>query len=172
MSKRKNKRRKPINPTQSSRTIWNNFWKVITAISVLFGIGMGVYTLAVQQPINNEFSNLKHDFPMVQDYSEAKAIARQITVPEPLGTYRNLDYFVIVAIKETVDTPTPFRDADYGYVLQLKTNIHSYVAIDSSDNSTQKKIIFTISELRSGRKNMAWIIYEGPLPPPGWLNFK
>lgn len=109
---------------------------------------------------------------MVQDYAEALKASKNIPVPEPLQDHNNLDYTVIVLINESTNTPMPFPDANYGYLLKLVMNSHSYVAVDSTDNSTQTKRVFTLSEIRERRRFLTWFEYEGPIPPPGWLIFK
>ena len=122
-----------------------NWLAIIAVAEFVIAVGMVIYTLAVQQPINNEFAVLKHDYPMIEDIAEANKIAKTIQVPEPVGSYKNLDYSVIAVFKTTPNTPPEsFRDAAFGYILSLKTNNHSYVGIDSSDNSSRKNIIFTV----------------------------
>jgi len=108
---------------------------------------------------------------MVRNIYEAIEISKGIPLPEPLETTANLDYFPTVLLKSSQDTPAYFESTTYGYVLRLSTGLNRYLATDSPENSTEKRIVFSMGELREKRKNLTWFLYEGPFPPEGWTAF-
>ncbi len=159
-------------PVPKKRPVWQTVKDVLGWIGWAVGIVSFIYAVAVQIPESRQLSLIKHDFPMVQDYSEAQRVASQITRPESQSTHIALDYNVVVLIQEEQVTPMPFQNARYGFLLRLSTDNVSYAAIDSSLNPKQIPGVFTIAELRAKRGLLAWIPYNGPIPPKGWLTFK
>jgi len=144
----------------------------LALIGLIISVSFNVYQCAVQQPQISELARIKRDFPMVQNIYEAIEISEAIPLPEPLEITKNLDYFPTVLLKSSQDTPSYFESTTYGYVLRLGTGFNQYLATDSPKHSTEKRIVFSMGELREKRKNLTWFLYEGPFPPEGWTTFK
>ena len=169
----KRKKRKSKGTEKKSRTSSLTFIGFcLTLIGLIISVSFNIHQCAIQQPQISELARLKHDFPMVQNIYEAIEISKAIPLPEPLETTNNLDYFPTVLLKTSPDPAGYFESASYGYVLRLSTGFNQYLATDSSENSTEKRIIFSMGELREKRKDLSWFLYEGPFPPEGWTTFK
>ena len=141
-------------------------------ISLIISVSFNIYQCNVVQPQISELARLKRDFPMVQNIYESIEISKAIPLPEPLETTKNLDYFPTVLLNTSQDAVGDFETVPYGYVLRLSTGLNKYLATDSPGNSTEKRIVFSMGELREKRKNLTWFLYQGPFPPEGWTTFK
>jgi len=109
---------------------------------------------------------------MVQNIYEAIEISKAIPLPKPLETAKNLDYFPTVLLNTSQDPTGYFESAPYGYVLRLSAGLNNYLATDSPENSTEKRIVYSMGELREKRENLTWFIYVNPFPPEGWTIFE
>ena len=146
------------------------FW--LTLIGLIISVSFNIHQCAIQQPKIEELARIKRDFPMVQNIYEAIVISKAIPLPEPLETTKNLDYFPTVLLNTSQDPTGYFESAPYGYVLRLNTGLNTYLATDSPENSTEKRVVFSMGELREKRKILTWFLYEDPFPPEGWTTFK
>lgn len=140
----------------------------LTFIALLITAGFSVYFAAIQQPKLNELERIKHDFPMVQNIYELIEISKAIPLPEPLEPTKNLDYFPAVLLHTGPEPAGYFESITYGYALRLVTGNNTYLAIDSSEESTEKTVVFNMGELREKRKRLRWFLYDGPWPPEEW----
>ena len=145
---------------------------LITFIGLLVSIGFNVYFYDIQLPQLRELQKIKEDFPMVNNIYEATEIAKAIPWPEPLEPTEYLDYFPTVVINTAQAPRSAFQTIPYGYALRLVTGNNTYLATDSPEESTEKRVVFTIGELREKRNKLTWFLYEGPFPPEGWSEFK
>ena len=141
---------------------------LITFIGLLVSIGFNVHFYDIQLPQLRELEQIKKDFPMVQNIYEAIDISKAIPLPEPLKNTKNLDYFPAVLLHTGPEETGYFESTTYGYALRLVTGNNTYLAIDSSEESTEKTVVFSMGELREKRNRLRWFLYDGPWPPEEW----
>jgi len=163
----RNKKRK-ADKSKTKITSWN----ILTIIAFLISVGWIGYQIIYQMPINEELAQLKHDFPMIQNMSEISGIAEEIPLPENADNISYRGYFPTVLLKTSQGNNTSFESSTYGYVLRMSTGTHTYLATELDQKSTEKKIVFTMGELRENRYKLIWTEYTGDFPPEGWSTMK
>jgi hypothetical protein len=141
-------------------------------ISLIITAAFSIYFAAFQQPKLDELERIKHDFPMVGNIYEAIEIVKGIPLPEPLEPTKNLDYFPAVLIHTGPEQTGYFESVTYGYALRLITGNNTYLATDSPEESTDKRVVFSIGELTEKRNKLTWFLYQGPWPPEEWSALK
>lgn len=118
----------------------------------------------------NRLTDIYRDFAVVEDYYEVVEIAKSIPLPSPLGPIKNLDYSPVTVYKTVPNsTAVDFRGASYGYVLKLSTGLNTYLATSDSESSPRVTVLYTIGQLREKRLRLRWFLYNGPIPPPEWV---
>ncbi len=149
-------------------------WKVSLGIGIL-GIVVSIVSVITvmlyYQPRSNRLEDIYHDFAVVEDYYEIVEIAQAIPLPNPLGPIEHLDYSPITVYAVTPDSEVvDFRGSSYGYILKLSTGLNTYLATSSdSPDLSEWEIVYTIGELRENRLRLRWFLYNGPIPPEGWI---
>ena len=142
-------------------------WPVI---SIVIALGWILTQILFYQPNINRLADIYYDFAVVEDYYEVEEIAMSIPLPSPLGPIKNLDYSPITVYKALPNsTVVDFRGASYGYILKLSTGLNTYLATSDPEGSPRVTVMYTIGQLRENRLRLRWYLYNGPIPPPEWI---
>jgi len=156
--------------TKNTKKPGSWIWKSIPIISMLIALGSLLSLLLYYQPKANRLADVYYDFAVVEDYYEVEEVAMSIPLPSPLGPIKNLDYSPITVYEALpTNTVVDFRGASYGYVLKLSTGLNTYLATADSDDSPRLTVMYTIGQLRENRLRLRWHLYNGPIPPPEWI---
>lgn len=143
---------------------------VLGVISIGIALSWILTQTYFYQPKINRLADIYHDFAVVEDYYEVLEIAKSIPLPSPLGPIKNLDYSPITVYKTiSNNTVVDFRGSSYGYILKLSTGLNTYLATSDSEDSPTVTVMYTIGQLRENRLRLRWFLYNGPIPPPEWI---
>jgi hypothetical protein len=143
---------------------------VLGVISIAIALSWILTQVFIYQPKLNKLANIYRDFAVVEDYYEVVDIAESIPLPNPLGPIKNLDYSPVTVYEAIPNsTAVDFRGSSYGYVLKLSTGLNTYLATSDSESSARETVVYTIGQLRENRLRLRWFVYNGPIPPPEWI---